>query len=365
MLVYVITIALVVANAALAQYIKDNTIVYPPSAKRPLIFFFMAIVFLAMVLPASLRDRVGTDYAAYVTMFEHPEWFHSPAYGLFIEIVKFFGSITNNYRIIFVVSSVFIYGLIIFCTYLDSDDIAFSLLLFFIMEDYFVSFNVVRQYWAISLIIVGIVLYANRKRKMFLVCVFAAAIVFHPASLIVLLIPLLCTITFSKRKSIIIGIVTPIITIALSSLLKRVIIAYTPYGRYFSTGYGASTFSVAVELLAIYVFIYITVIMFCSESSFHEDIRIKLFLSATLINIGVMGLSFTFTENTYRLSYFFNPIIALYFPRVVNRIDIRKNRLIIKTGVIVLFSIWTYLLITHHNQNVLPYQSILSNKKFY
>ena len=366
MVIYLTSIVFVILGSLFAQFIRDRAVVYPKIAKNILLFIVMFFVFLAMFLPAAFRNHVGTDYSSYILMYEHPEWYSSTTNGLFINFVKILRSVSNNYQSFFIVTSVLIYGVIVIVSYIDSEDIAFTLLLFYIMEDYFVSLNIVRQYSAIVVCMIGIIAFARNKHVLLGVSVLTATIVFHPSSLVVLLIPLLCRINVNKSRLVILGITVPLLAILASPIIRKIIITFTQYGRYFiSNYYSSGTYSVAVELLAIYAAIYVMTIIFCSEESLIEDIRVKIFISATLLNMGIMGLSFTLTQNTYRLSYFFNPIIALYFPSVIKSMDIRKNQIIIKSATIILFSIWTFLLITHRNQNVLPYQSILSNRIYY
>lgn len=366
MLIYFISIFFVIFGSMITQFIRDKAIVYPKYAKRILLFVIMFLVFLAMFLPAAFRDHVGTDYSSYILMYDHPEWYSSTTNGLFINFVKALKAISNNYQSVFIVTSIIIYGIIVTSSYVDSEDIAFTLLLFYIMEDYFVSLNIVRQYVAIAIGLVGIIAFVRGKHVFLWVAVLIATIAFHPSSLIILLVPLLCKINVSKVKLRIMGIVVPVLAILASPIIRKIIITFTPYRRYFvSNYYSSGTYSVAVELLAIYAVIYFMTVIFCSENKLIEDRRVKIFLNATLLNMGIMGLSFTLTQNTYRLSYFFNPIIALYFPTVIKSMDIKKNRIIIKSATIILFSIWTFLLITHRNQNVLPYKSIFSNRMFY
>lgn len=315
------------------------------------------LAMLPFILIAGSRIDVGTDYAAYEQLYLYPEWFthFSGGFMLFIRILR---SISLNPRLFFIVTSVIIYATFIHTALEESESAAFSVLYFVISEDFFVSMNVVSQFLAMAFIWRATAeLNRGRWKKSIVLCLIAATI--HPTALCFIVLILLFKSGWSIRRVVLIAMAACAAGIIGTKYLISFIIKYSRYGRYFSTHYAVSKFSVAVPLLLIYIVIFITVIFLVGIKSLEENSKCKIFIISVLLNIVIMALSFGLTSNAYRFTYFFGGSIAFYFPSVLNKMQNKKNRYIVEVAVLVLFTVWTTMLIMHHNQNALPYKSVL------
>lgn len=357
-MIYIFMTVLAVCFAGLTQYVQSRNI-RPHTLKKPLLFFLVFTTFFIICFPAAVRVDVGTDYWSYVLLYNNPEIFAyaGPGFSAFIEILN---NISSDPRLFFVISSIIIYGNITWSFFKNSRNFAFSLLLFIIMEDYFVSMNVIRQYMAVALLAPAYIALERDKKIFFFLIVIIASVVFHSSSIISLGLIFFVIKKRNRFQWILSSTILFAATIIFIPTVKYMIITYTEYGRYFSNSYADEIFSVATPLLMIYIVLFIVTVAACSGEFLLNSVRARIFLGAVVFNTCVLILSFFLTQNTYRLSYIFNIAIAMYFPDILDDISKRSYilQLMIKYSAIVLFSIWTILLLLHNNQNALPYHSI-------
>ena len=312
---------------------------------------------LPFILIAGFRINVGTDYAAYERLYLSPEWFthFSDGFMLFIQILR---SFSLNPRFFFIVTSILIYATFIHTALKESENVTFSILFFVISEDYFVSMNIVSQFLAMVFIWRATAeLDKGRWKKSIVLCLMAAII--HPTALCFIVLILMFKSGWSIRRLTAIAVIACTAGIIGIKYWISLIIKYSRYGRYFSTHYAVNKFSVAVPLLLIYVVIFITVVILVDIKLLEENTKCKIFIISVLLNIVIMILSFGLTSNAYRFTYYFGGSIAFYFPSILNRMKNKKTRYIVETAVLILFTIWTTTLLVHHNQNALPYKSVL------
>lgn len=353
MIVYIFgtTIGCLFAKLASVTEIKGRKL------SKGFLRMFEVFAMLPFILIAASRIDVGTDYATYEQLYLHPEWFthFSNGFMLFIQILR---SISLNPRFFFVVTSILIYATFIHTALGESESVFFSVLFFVISEDFFVSMNIVSQFLAIIFIWRAIAELRMEKWKISVAFCLLAGVI-HPTALCFLALILLYRSGWTVKKIVMITIIASIAGIIGTRYLIAFIVKYSRYGRYFYTDYASNKFSVAIPLLLIYVVILITTVFLVDLKLLEEDVKCKLFVISVVINIAIMALSFGLTSNTYRLTYYFGGSIAFYFPSVLNKMKNRNSKYVVKAAVIMLFTIWTAMLLMHHNQNALPYQSVL------
>ena len=352
MVVYILGTAVGVIFAKLASVKEVNG----RELNKGILRILEVLAMLPFILIAGSRIDVGTDYASYEQVYLHPEWFShfSGGFMLFIRLLRHF---SLNPRLFFIASSVVIYATFIHTAFEESESAAFSTLFFVISEDFFVSMNVVSQFLALAFIWRATAELSRGKWKSSIVLSLLAATI-HPSTLCFVVLILLFKSGWSIKRLAAFAVIVCAAGVIGTRYLIALIVKYSRYGRYFSTKYAENEFSVAVPLLMIYVVIFMTTV-FCVDSQLLEgNSKCKIFVISTLLNIVVMILSFGLTSNTYRFTYCFNGMIAFYFPSVLNRMQSKENRYIIEAAILVLFTVWTVMLIMHHNQNALPYQSV-------
>lgn len=323
------------------------------------LMFFEVLAILPFILIGGLRVGVGTDYFTYEMFYEDPD-FLSLHFGQgFMWLVHGLRWLSMNPRVFFVATSAIIYASYIHIAIKNSESAVFSVLFFVISEDFFVSMNVVSQYVAMAFIWLAVA--ALRKDKWIqaiLWCLLASTM--HRSALFFLVLLLLYKLPLSIKKTAILVGAACAAGIVGRKYLVALLTEYSSYGDYFSSKYADSQLSVALPMLLIYVVIFVVAMILTDQKALDTKPRCRIFMIAVLLCILVMTLSYFLTGNTYRLTYYFTGVIGLYFPSVLKEMKTNKNRFIVETAVIVLFTIWTTMLITHNNQNALPYYSIYS-----
>ncbi len=318
---------------------------------------FEILAILPFVLIAGLRVNVGTDYVSYETAYIEPELWSSHFNEGFMTLIYALRNISTDSRFFFLATSAIIYGLYVHVSLKESEQPAFSVLFFVISEDYFCSMNGISQFVAIA--VTWLAVAALRKHQWvqaILWCLLASTL--HRSALFFLTMLLLYKLPLSiKKTSLLVGVAC-IAGIIGRKCLIALLAEYSSYGDYFSSKYADSQLSVALPMLLIYVVIFIVAMLLVDQKALDAKPRCRIFMISVLMCILVMTLSYFLTGNTYRLTYYFTGVIGLYFPSVLKEMKTNKNRFIVEAAVIVLFTIWTTMLITHNNQNALPYYSI-------
>ena len=319
---------------------------------------FEILAILPLVLIAGLRVNVGTDYISYETAYRQPDLWSSHFNEGFMALIYALRVISANPRLFFLATSAVVYGLYVHVALEESEIPAFTVLFFVISEDYFVSMNVISQFVAISVIwLATAALRKNKWKHSLFWCLLAATV--HRSALFFLGLLFLYKLPLSIKKISLLIMTLCIVAILERKHLVAFLTEYSSYGDYFSSKYAGSQLSVALPMLLIYVVIFFVVMLLADQKILDEKPRCRIFMISVLLCIAVMILSYFLTGNTYRLTYCLTGIIGIYFPSALKEMKTDKNRYIVGAAVIVLFTIWTTMLITHNNQNVLPYYSIL------
>jgi hypothetical protein len=354
MTVYVAGTLLGVAFAKLASSDSINGKKLSKGFKK----LFELLAILPFVVIAGCRVDVGTDYGSYAKLYENPEFLTShfaEGFSLMVNILRKF---SQNSRFFFIATSFFIYAPYVHTAIKESDNAAFSVLFMVISEDYFVSMNGISQFLAIAFIwVAAMSLLKGQWIKSIILCLLAAT--FHRSSLF-FLIPMAlykCKLSIKQLIAAVAG--TCIAGILGKKYMVSLIIQFTSYGDYFSSNYANSQMTVAMPLMLIYVVMLIAMMLLTDLDEVDKDPKSRMFMISVLMSAAIMLMSYFLTSNTYRLIYYFSGIIGLCFPSILHKIRRQKDRYIVEMAVIVLFTIWTTMLIMHNNQNALPYNWIL------
>lgn len=152
--------------------------------KKMLIF----LSFLSLFIVSAFRFNVGTDFKNYV------EWFSNATvsylkpvnfgFNLLILFIKIF---TNNNQVFFFVTSLIILILVYKSILEQQKDYDISLYLFVTLAFYFNSFNAVRQWISIAIIMYGLKYIYNRQFFQYAICVLLSSL-FHITSIVNILL---------------------------------------------------------------------------------------------------------------------------------------------------------------------------------
>lgn len=117
------------------------------------------IVFFVLFLPAALRYETGTDYNSYVNIFYRTTW-GSQEYGWYLLNI-FIRKLGLSVQWVFVFSSFLIYFPI--CFFTKRQNFFYLIFLYVVLSFYFKSYNIIRQFIAVSFIISSISFYEKKN----------------------------------------------------------------------------------------------------------------------------------------------------------------------------------------------------------
>lgn len=311
----------------------------------------LIISFIFLLVVAGFRDQsVGTDTKNYESLFdsygtEIYMMYHAkePLYLLLHYFVAYNGW---GYSTLMFFSSAIVIILLYVYTIKVSPRPNYTILCFFLLYYYFYSFNTIRQYQAMMLVLLAWNYQMRKNYKLYYLFI-VLGVCFHSTALIGFLSLIIDRTKLSVNKqtvclllSYFIGL-TPIV----KSLLS-VIFVFLPgdfYAYIYSSDDRELTMSLSRFLLTLYVATLINLLR-------GNNMWIK------LLAFGVFSLNlFAFQPVVGRITQYFTIVQVVIIPQIPFLIKNRKHTNILSTAsVLYLFVVWLYLLLSN-TAEVVPY----------
>lgn len=334
--------------------------------KRKKNITFFLITFLIFIISA-VRYNVGTDYIHYSKIYF---WIINN-YNIYVEIgYKYFNEliyfIFNDVRYIYIISSL----LIVFSFYkaikdnVDKKYWFFSLFLFITSGILFSSFNLIRQYMAIAIIVGNIKWLVDKNYFKFILTVLIAS-TFHTSALIV--IPFIVFVILSRNLK-----TNKLLWIIYFISIFFLFIDIRNFIEFFSflipnrwINYLTSEFLTERNVSAIAKQVIPNIIAFYLINN-----RYKLIKNNSKNNVYILGYLFAvlLTNLFYgilvlvRFAYYFEPFLLFVIPIIIDGFKKKNNRMIITWLIIIYYLLLTIVTIFIMNGNdVVPYVSWLGS----
>ena len=363
MLVYITSTGMSILFAYISEHICRSSHIKENAAMflRKLFSFFS---FLPLFLVSMIRFDVGRDFLSYRDLYIHPSVYTMYAekgvlgekgFVLFNNILHL---ISNNPQIFFVASSLVICSAYYIAIYRESLSPPYSILLFVIGKDFFISMTGIRQYMAIAIAICSIPL-IKKGKKIKAFAVLALAATFHTSILAFILIYIMFYIEIPPKVGWMMTIVTTFASNTLLKIIVPILRKYNIYFTYFARGidkYNSSR-NTALEVLLISLSFY--VFLCYIYPSVKKNQNLKLMYSAVLYGLLVSTMSPVLPMSSYRLTWFMNAFIVLYTPEAIKASGNRRfQQLMYFFITISYFGATIYALFISKHQGVLPYKTI-------
>lgn len=309
---------------------------------------YICLILLALL--AGLRgNTIGFDTHIYNNMYLWiKEGVNYPIEPGWYYLNKFVGLLGGEFNFfLWVVSFLTLFTLgiaLIRC----SPNPVFSLFLYYSIYAYLNSFNGMRQFLAISLVIAGYTYLPNLKK--FLICVFIATS-FH-FSAIFSLGALFYKLLVMKQGLVIVSV---LISFLLGLVLNNELFSLLtgPYAQYLNSDFGYRENLASAIVLVIFMDLLFCWCFFTSNEIYKQSIWTKLFFFAIiLINVTLR------LELGARIILYFTLVQILYFPYYFN-CNIVKNKLLLKSVIVVYVAIVFMKILILGNQgeySVYPYK---------
>lgn len=332
--------------------------IYDSSHGRKVIWFWLSalVVFLSM----GLRYGIGTDYFyTYVPQYykylsegkSSGKW--EPLFKLlYLGLIK----VTSNPQWVFVVTGAIIVGFVWLAILKLSPMPWFSVLLFFISRQYFISLNVVRQYTGLAFVCLGFIFIKEKKYILYIVCAILGTLC-HYSTAIFIPVFLLAFIR-----------IRPIIGIALISIfsvfngairdITRWIVSLTPYAKYLDSKYDlADRYQGWTFFEMILVFVLISILLERDRIKENEHI-IQFFYNLEMLCV-FFSFNLNLVPNSDRISWSLELPSIILIPQVISRCRDKKERWLIIGLICIVYSyVMYYRIFVLNDHETVPYQII-------
>ncbi|QKF76875.1 EpsG family protein [Arcobacter defluvii] len=322
--------------------------------------YFIYFTFVLLLLFSSLRFEVGADYLVYYDMFidfkKNIALFDfEPLNMLIINSVNF--SDINVYFIFFIYSFLILCGIYYFIFKLSlSKEI--SIILFFLIGIFYLStLNGIRQWAAISMILVAIVNIINKQNFRGFFFIFLA-MMFHSSAIV------LFVLFFLKRKFKLTTLLIILIIVVIVSGFLVDAITNTGYRRYLIEG--LYTQSVNLILLSIYIFSLMIFPFLFKYFNKNVELSNKMvfllnmnFVSVLILVIGyILELSMI---SIMRINMYFQLQIIILIPEFLLIIKNKYIRFLLQYLMILVLSIYFFytLFVNGELYKLVPYNTYL------
>lgn len=170
--------------------------------------YTIGVMFIVLVLIAGLRYMVGTDYTAYILNYENYKTESLLEFNkLGVRIIAHISMlIKDDYATWFFMMSLFSVGLSIIAIYRYSDYAVLSVFMFVFLGCWHGSFNLVKQYGAVAVLLIGQETVLKRDfKKWIIICGIAA--IFHISALFLIPIYFLVTAEVNKKHVLMLAVI--------------------------------------------------------------------------------------------------------------------------------------------------------------
>lgn len=345
----------------IAGWIKDGEVIKMRKNVRLLmVAIFLILSIYPIILVSGYRINVGTDFPSYVIMFQNPQqYFGIPE--AFRTFLIFLNRNNIDVQTIFIITSSIIAISYYMAALLLSSNPSLTIILFIVGEDFFASMNIVRQFMATGIILLA---YVSYSKKHFAIAAFLniVALLIHPSiitfDVFIIVLYFLKNVNVTKSKVIFSLFLTPILLVIIPVLKK--LIGLTEYGKFLINSYSEAHYRWTLLMLIIYISILIMVTVFANFNKF-DNSSAKKFILANLFVIAILVSSYFLSSNTYRLIYIITPIMYIYYPDIIKSMSNKETQIIVNLLILTILVTGTIIMITHDNNNVIPYYNVIIN----
>lgn len=319
---------------------------------------YLVLAVLPIILLSGFRFDVGTDY-----MFRYYPDFKSIQAGKipynleigYLAIVKICMMFSNNFQVIVLTTSVFIYGLLMLQMFKYSSSIELSLLVFILGGFYFDSLNIVRQYMAIMLLIFCMYEIVKGRLKSSVLYLILATLL-HNSALIFVIIYIPCILKYSYKnifKVLALGLVSvtlfkPIMEVLASG--TRFIVYFKGELSYYTQG-DLQTILCVKNIFILSVYIYIIY----KNKHLLDDKLVLMYTYCQSVAV-ILNIFTGFMFIAFRFTYMFSVFQVFSVPYMLKMLDNGKRKCVTRIVLITYLICLCYLVFVAEANEVIPYQ---------
>ncbi len=278
---------------------------------------FLAVLFWLLFLPSALRLYTGNDYYTYIEHFHDVKLDHyvvtEPGFNLLVKLVyKLLGG--EYFLVIFAIFAAFTVFFSLRALYEQSADPAVSVFLYLAFALYFQSYNTVRYYFALALVLYSLRFVWEKQWEKFLLAVICAAL-FHKTALVVLVLYPLSRLEWRKWFYPVLaagGLSGLLFKAQYRKLLLWLYPSYVNEEEYLNGDY-FSLVNIARVLMVLLFFLYL---LQFEREEVEARPRIKLYVHMNVLAL-LLFTCFSFVPFVSRIAYYLNVSQLLLIPELL------------------------------------------------
>lgn len=325
----------------------------------------MAAIFAVLAGASALRIYTGNDYQTYISHF------HDIYRGNYVVTERGFNLIVTAvyrffqkecYLVIFALFAFLTVGVFLKALYDQSVDFTMSFFLFMTLGVYFQTYNTVRYYFALSIVLYAMRYILRKQYIRFLIAILIAAL-FHKTALIVIPLYLLAAVRWKWQHLIILGILAVSGLFFQEQYMELFVKLYPSYAEeeeYLASG----GFSIVNVLRCVAVLVF-SLYVLRGNKEWYADRETRFYFQ---LNLGALALylCFSFVPFLSRIGYYLNISHLFFLPFLLKAVIENRGglgRKKICTWLILLAGGVYFLMFLYKasavNVRILPYQSWL------
>ena len=316
---------------------------YPAASRQDYVnVISLTALFLVLFIPSALRIHTGNDYFTYIIRF-HDAYTGNhivtePGFNLIIKAVySFLGK--EIFLLIFAIFAFLTVLAFIRGMYLLSEDFAMTVFLFMTLGLYFQTYNTVRYYLALGILLISMYHAVKGNHLKFIILVLLASL-FHKTAVCVLLFYPFCRLKWNKVLIAILGlggISGLIFKEQYLALFLRVYPSYVNEEEYLNSG-SISWVNIlrCLAVLALCIYFYRPVIK--------ENEQLLFYMKLNTLALIFYGC-FSFVPFASRIGYYLNISQILLIPGIIKGLDEKKKKyltIMVAAAGIVYFAFFLY-----------------------
>lgn len=316
-------------------------------------------VFAILAFFSAIRDGIGIDYYEY---FRHIEIIQEglPDYMEegFQRVVLFLSRFDESPRFIVIVFGVITIWLYVRAIWEESVNVRDSIFIFLCWGYYFLTFNTIRNYFALALVLYAIKFIKEDKKSLFYIFVLIAS-TFHKTALVCIPIYFLATLKLRKEHFVLLSALT-LAALVGKKYLRRIVFIFYPHfeNNVYDTG-RISYFNI-IKALAI-----ILLCLYCYRQ-IERDKMNRFFFNLNVFSF-LFYVGMYWTPEISRIGFYMNATSIFLVPNAVESIHSVTQRKRIR-GVLYVGSILMFVLLCREyytpTTKLLPYAAWLLNNSY-
>lgn len=354
MFVYIIGTVISVLFTYIASNIGKS---YHLQSKAKLVLpkFFAFLSFFTLAFIMAVRYNVGTDFLGYERSYVNGYTGYISVEPGFLFLMDTLKKISKNPQTIFIATSIIICSAYFIMIYKESVLPWYSVLMFVLCKDYFISMNIIRQYVATSIAIFSIPYY-KKKEWVKVALILMMAFMFHKSVVVFLIVYVL---NIFEITPVVVTAILTVMVVAAEIIRKYLLIILQKidfYAGYFSSLSHFNNKERYFNWPNAVIFLCLFIMLAYEYNSVKKSQELKLMYTGVIYSLGILLLSFVLPTVVERLSWHMNSLIILYTPLAVRSIHNKKIGKFLKIAIPISYAYATFYKILAGNQDVLPYQ---------